>query len=136
MIFLMENILIMNDEKIMQKYKEKNAWGMSCLIDLRNCSPMLIQDEGYIRKFAKELCDFIDMKRFGETQVIQFGEIPGYSMTQLIETSLLSAHFADESKSAYIDVFSCKEYPPHKTAEFCKSFFMADEMSLNIILRY
>jgi len=31
-------------------------------------------------------------------------------MIQLIETSLISGHFANLTNSAYIDIFSCKGY--------------------------
>jgi len=133
----MEKILE-KDSKAIEKYNASKAWGMSCCIDLKNCNPKMIRDADYIKKFVVELCDLIDMKRFGQTTVVDFGEDPrvsGYSMTQLIETSLVSAHFANQTNAAYIDVFSCKEYPPYKTAEFCKKFFEADKYNLKINLR-
>jgi S-adenosylmethionine/arginine decarboxylase-like enzyme len=126
------------DAEVMQNYKDSKAWGMSCQIDLKNCNPKLIRDADYIKKFVIELCKLIDMKRFGETQVVNFGEdekVCGYSMTQLIETSLISAHFAEYTNAIYLDIFSCKEYPPYKTAEFCKKFFESDKYNLNISLR-
>ncbi len=75
-----------------------------------------------------ELCDLIKMRRFGETQVVRFGDDPrvtGFSMTQLIETSLVSAHFADNSKAIYLDVFSCAPYDPNEAAAFAAQFFNA-----------
>jgi S-adenosylmethionine/arginine decarboxylase-like enzyme len=56
-------------------------------------------------------------------------------MTQFIETSLVSGHFANETNTAYLDVFSCKEYPPERTAEFCRRFFGARSMSHTVIFR-
>jgi len=44
-------------------------------------------------------------------------------MTQLIETSLISAHFANQSNTTYLDVFSCKAYDPKTVADFSKKFF-------------
>jgi hypothetical protein len=46
-------------------------------------------------------------------------------MAQLIETSLVFGHFANQSNVAYPDIFSCKEYPSKKAADFCKKFFEA-----------
>ena len=78
------------------------------------------------------------MKRFGECVVVDFGEDPrvsGFSMTQLIETSLISGHFANQSNAVYLDVFSCKYYNPHTVAEFAKEFFKAKDYALNYTLR-
>jgi S-adenosylmethionine decarboxylase len=78
------------------------------------------------------------MKRFGETLVVHFGEdekVAGYSMTQLIETSLISAHFANQTNTTYLDVFSCKLYDPDQVSEFAKSFFKAKRYNLQVIKR-
>lgn len=128
-----------SDEKIISLYRKEKPWGMSCSVDLKNCNPKTIRNSEEIKRFAIELCDLIDMKRFGDTVVVDFGEderVSGYSMTQLIETSLISGHFANNTNAAYIDIFSCKEYPPKKTAEFCKKFFGADKYKLEISFRY
>jgi len=102
------------------------------------CDARIIRDEGEIRRFVKELCDLIEMKRFGETQVVHFGEderVAGFSMTQLIETSLISAHFANLTKTVYLDVFSCKLYDPQTVSDFAKRFFKAEEVKLQTLFR-
>jgi S-adenosylmethionine/arginine decarboxylase-like enzyme len=66
------------------------------------------------------------MKRFQNTLVVHFGEderVAGYSMVQLIETSLISAHFANQTNTTYLDVFSCKPYDPDRVAQFSVNFF-------------
>ncbi len=90
-------------------------WGILSCIDLHDCDAKTIRNAEKIRQFVVELCHLIEMKRFGETQVVNFGEeerVAGYSMTQLIETSLISAHFANLTNTTYLDVFSCKVYDP------------------------
>jgi S-adenosylmethionine/arginine decarboxylase-like enzyme len=127
------------DQEVMARFAAEQPWGVACSVDLKNCDPDKIRDAEFIKQFVVDLCDLIDMKRFGECVVIHFGEDPrvnGFSMTQLIETSLISGHFANDSNAAYLDIFSCKEYPPHKTAEFCKERFGADEYALNVVFRY
>ena len=92
-------------------------------------------DESAIKRFVRELCDLINMKRFGDTQVVRFGEDPrvtGFSMTQLIETSLVSAHFADYSKAIYLDVFSCAPYDPDDVAAFAAHFFIAQSSKVHV----
>jgi S-adenosylmethionine decarboxylase len=97
-----------------------------------------MQDESAIKRFVRELCDLIKMRRFGETLVVRFGDDPrvtGFSMTQLIETSLISAHFADNSRAIYLDVFSCAPYDANEVAEFAVHFFKADHCHVHTVTR-
>ncbi len=113
-------------------------WGLSACIDLYDCDLTLMQDADAIKRFTAELCDFIKMRRYGETQVVRFGDDPrvtGFSMTQLIETSLVSAHFADNSRAIYLDVFSCAPYDPQATAEFAATFFKAQDCRVQVVQR-
>jgi S-adenosylmethionine/arginine decarboxylase-like enzyme len=132
----------MRKESLTKSYKQEfdvmNAWGIQASIDIHRCNPDLIRDADAIKKFVIELCDLIEMKRFGETVVVNFGEderVAGYSMTQLIETSLISAHFANQTNNVYLDVFSCKYYEPEIAAEFAKKFFEGNEYNMHVVLR-
>jgi S-adenosylmethionine decarboxylase len=113
-------------------------WGVSSSIDLYECDLGLMQDAEAIREFVHILCDRIKMRRYGDTQVVFFGDDPrvtGFSMTQLIETSLISAHFADASCAIYLDVFSCAPYEPEEVAEFAKEYFKASRYNINVAYR-
>ncbi|MBI5965138.1 MAG: S-adenosylmethionine decarboxylase [Chloroflexi bacterium] len=117
---------------------QTNPWGVSSSIDLYGCDLRLMQDENEIKRFVRELCNLIKMRRYGETQVVRFGDDPrvtGFSMTQLIETSLVSAHFADNSKAIYLDVFSCAPYDPNEAAAFAVQFFKAQNCRMEVITR-
>jgi S-adenosylmethionine/arginine decarboxylase-like enzyme len=114
------------------------VWGIASAIDIYNCDPEKIRSADAIRRFVVELCELIDMKRFGETQVVHFGEearVAGYSMVQLIETSLISAHFANLTNTVYLDVFSCKPYDPEIVKRFSQAFFDGTHSSLHVALR-
>ena len=120
------------------KESETEYWGVSSSIDLYECDLDLMNDADAIREFVKILCDRIKMKRYGETQVVFFGDEPrvqGYSMTQLIETSLISAHFANASRAIYLDVFSCAPYDPEDAAQFAKEFFKASQYEIHVTYR-
>jgi S-adenosylmethionine/arginine decarboxylase-like enzyme len=117
---------------------QTDPWGVSACIDLYGCALELMQDEKALKRFVIELCELIKMRRFGETQVIRFGDDPrvtGFSMTQLIETSLISAHFADSSCAIYLDVFSCAPYDPQAVAEFAARFFKAARCQVQTVKR-
>lgn len=113
-------------------------WGLSSCIDLYDCDLSRMQDAELVKDFVHQLCDRIKMRRFGETQVVYFGDearVTGFSMTQLIETSLISAHFADASCAIYLDVFSCAPYEPEAVASFAKDFFKAGRYHLTSVKR-
>ena len=126
-------------ENTIRVLPQTQPWGILSSIDLYDCNPETIRDAEKIKQFVIELCDLIEMKRFGETQVVHFGEdekVAGYSMTQLIETSLISAHFANLTNATYLDVFSCKVYDSQKVVEFAKSFFQAETAEVHVVERW
>ena len=126
------------DAPILNTALEPNFWGIASSIDIYDCDPEKIRSADAIRSFVVELCELIDMKRFGETQVVHFGEderVAGFSMVQLIETSLISAHFANLTNTVYLDVFSCKPYDPEIVKTFAQSFFSGSSSILNVTLR-
>lgn len=117
---------------------EAAPWGLLTSLDLYDCNPETIRDAEKIRQYVVDLCDLIEMKRFGECQVVNFGEderVKGYSMIQLIETSLISGHFADLTNTAYIDIFSCKPYDPDRALRFSKDFFEAKSVEIHVAKR-
>jgi len=127
-----------SDRELVDEYKRLKPWGFSISVDLKNCNPETIRSKEKINEFIVKLCKLIDMRRFGEPQIVNFGEeerVEGYSFTQLIETSLVSGHLSNYTNAAYIDIFSCKEFKPKKTAEFCKEFFKAKSYKINFAFR-
>ena len=128
----------MSDEEIEERYKKGEEWGLLTSIDLKDCDPKKIASGEYITQFAIDLCEHIHMKRFGNPIVVRFGDDPrvqGYSLAQLIETSLISGHFAEDTNRAFLDVFSCKEYPPKKVAEYCQKYFGAKDVQYSVSFR-
>ena len=120
------------------KESEVEYWGVSTCINLYSCDLSLMQNADAIREFVVLLCDRIKMRRYGETQVVFFGDEPrvqGFSMTQLIETSLISAHFADASRAIYLDVFSCAPYDPDDAARFAAEYFKAGDYTFDVVHR-
>jgi len=133
------NTTITRNDCIVERAEKESVWGIASSFDIYNCNPETIRDAEKIRQFVIELCDLIEMKRFGETLIVNFGEderVAGYSMTQLIETSLISAHFANLTNTTYLDVFSCKPYDPAVVEDFAQKFFGGTHVKTNINFRY
>ncbi|AIZ56471.1 S-adenosylmethionine decarboxylase proenzyme [Candidatus Methanoplasma termitum] len=127
-----------SDEEIMKRYDKEKKWGLAICIDLGECDHAKVSSKEHITKFAIDLADEIKMKRYGDPIVVFFGAEPkvqGYSLVQLIETSQISGHFAEDTNRAFIDVFSCKGFPAKKTAEYVKKYFGAKKMEFSFCFR-
>ena len=121
-----------------EQYNLSKAWGLSTAIDLHNCDPDLLKNIEAIRDFTAKLSKIIDAKPWGSCQIHNFGNNPdvfGYSMVQLVETSLVSGHFANKTNRIFLDIFSCKYYDPTKAVEFSKKFFKAKDTTYKCTLR-
>jgi S-adenosylmethionine decarboxylase len=107
-------------------------FGIETSIDLFDCNPETIRSGEKLSEYLIKLCDLIEMKRYGEPFMERFAldvpHIAGYSIAQMIETSLVSGHFSELWNSSYINIFSCKEYDIGKAIEFTKNFFEAKKV--------
>lgn len=103
-----KNLEQFDENKCQQAFNNVASWGLVTGIDLHSCNPELIRNADKIKRFVIQLCEIIKMKRFGDCVVVDFGENPavsGFSMTQLIETSLISAHFVNQTNNIYLNIF-------------------------------
>ncbi len=81
----------LSDAECIARFKSGEEWGLLTSIDLHDCDPVRIASKEVNNPVSVDLCNYIDMKRFGEPIVVRFGADPrvqGYSLAQLIETSL------------------------------------------------
>ena len=94
--------------------KNTKAWGYHLIIDAARCAPQPIRSKKTIAAFVKELVKAIDMTAYGAPRIVRFGEgrVQGYTLVQLIETSNITCHFAEDTNNAYFDLFSCKTFDP------------------------
>ena len=102
-----------------------NTWGKHLISNLYRCNPTRIACRNNIYSFTKELVKGIDMKAYGEPQIVHFGtgNKAGYTLIQLIETSNISAHFCEEDGAAYLDIFSCKDFSKQTAEAIIKKYF-------------
>jgi S-adenosylmethionine/arginine decarboxylase-like enzyme len=119
------------------KTRRSRAWGQHLIIDAKYCNPDKIRDAEHIKAFAKTLVDTIHMKAFGDPQVVMFGtgRVKGYTLVQLIETSNITCHFAEEDNSVYFDLFSCKPFASAKAKEVFVTYFEPEQISIHILKR-
>ncbi len=115
----------------------ETPWGFSLSVDLRSCDADIIKSREKIQDYVIQLCKMIDMKRHGDVMIEHFGSgnKEGYTMVQLIETSNITAHFANDIQGAFIDLFSCKEFDVTAVTEFSMEFFGAKEIKIHVAIR-
>ena len=118
---------------------ERRLFGMELVLDLHGCDGKVMRSRAKLDAFARKLCRRIKMKRYGEPLLEHFGHkdpvTAGYSLVQLIETSSITGHFSENTGSAYLNIFSCKEFDPDDAAEFCKKYFGAKSMEYSVAFR-
>jgi S-adenosylmethionine/arginine decarboxylase-like enzyme len=102
-------------------------WGYHASIDMAGCNQKAITDRQTVLNFCKELVEAIDMKAYGEPQLEHFAEHDagkaGFTLSQLIETSNICAHFVDATGEVYLDIFSCKPFDPEVAADVAGRYF-------------
>jgi S-adenosylmethionine/arginine decarboxylase-like enzyme len=120
-----------------EDYDCSKAWGLSTAIDMHDCDPNLLKDSEAIREYAAKVCEVIESKPWGPCHIQHFGtnEVAGYSMMQLVETSLVSGHFVNKTNRIFLDIFTCKYYDPTKAVELSKQFFKAKDVTYTCLLR-
>lgn len=117
----------------------KVTFGWELVLDLYDCDMEKISREEAIRRYARELCDVIDMKPYGEPMTPYFGEnqehTKGYSLVQFIETSSITAHFSEGTGAVYVNIFSCKDYDAEKAENFTRDYFSAKRVNSRFLVR-
>ena len=102
-------------------------WGQHLILDIGGADRRAVADAETIRAFCDELVGAIGMTAFGEPMIAHFAAhnpaAAGYSLVQLIETSSITAHFAEASGDIYLDIFSCKAFSEETAIAVCRKYF-------------
>jgi len=113
-------------------------WGYHLLLDCAGCDYESITNYDNVYKFTKQLVNDIDMVAYGEPHIVNFGSgnKAGFTMFQLIETSNICAHFTNEDKTMYLDVFSCKPYDNDIVIKLVNQYFKPSVIRPSYITRH
>lgn len=102
-------------------------WGKCALINLGGCNPDKIRSADNILLWGQSLIVTIGMKAFGSPFIERFAlhnkDAVGYSYFQAIETSNVVAHFSEHDNTAFINIFSCKDFNWKDALDICDSYF-------------
>ncbi|MBI5873062.1 MAG: S-adenosylmethionine decarboxylase [Candidatus Omnitrophica bacterium] len=118
---------------------EEGSFGLEVVMDLYECNPKVIRSGKLLAEYVTKLCKLLKMKKFGKTQLPHFGyneaHTSGFSMLQFIETSSITGHFSELWNSAYLNVFSCRDFDTKKCIDFTIKFFGAKRVNKRVLFR-
>ena len=118
---------------------ETPIWGQHLILDLSGCPRERLVDAGHLREWVAELIDVIKMKAYGEPTLEHFAahsfDAAGYTLLQLIETSNICAHFAENLGQVYIDIFSCKRFDSQLAVNVCRKYFAPEHVDVRELER-
>jgi S-adenosylmethionine decarboxylase len=107
--------------------KQREPFGWHLELDLAGCDLDTITSKSGLCRWVTDLCQLIDMKAYGEPWVERFGladeKTAGNTLVQLIETSSITGHFAENDGGAYLDIFSCRWFDPDVVIAFTVEYF-------------
>ena len=115
--------------------KKNETWGQIVIINLYDCPKENLTDKMKLKKFAKLICNEINMKPHWNPMVDRFWtwDLEGYSMLQFIETSSITVHLDEFWNRAFIDIFSCREFDWLKATNFSKKYFGFFNLNFDVI---
>lgn len=120
-------------------FNSQRAWGQHLILDLAGCPNLRLADADHLLAWVKALVEAIDMKAYGEPQLEHFAahsnDAAGYTLLQLIETSNICAHFAENLGQVYIDIFSCKPFDVATAIGVCRDYFEPEVVEQHLIQR-
>ena len=107
-------------------------FGYHLILDIFDCNIDSIRDEAVIREFLNVLLHKIKMKKMADPSFIYLSDendyyvkkdIVGFTVFQGIETSSITIHFCEGSRTAYFDLFSCKCFDQDIVIDLFNEYF-------------
>lgn len=121
-----------------------SVWGWELCLDCKDCELNKINDLINIEEFVSELCFATGMKKMGELhshyledcEEYRVKDIVGYSVCQFIQTSSITIHFCETSRSMYLNFFSCKDYSDVVVKDLVIKYFKPRTIRQQFLERY
>ena len=107
-------------------------FGFHLILDIFDCNIESIRDEAVIREFLNVLLHKIKMKKMADPSFIYLSDendyyvkkdIVRFTVFQGIETSSITIHFCEGSRTANFDLFSCKCFDQDIVIDLFNEYF-------------
>ena len=119
------------------------SYGYELILDLHHCKVSTFNRES-ISSYFETLCKAIDMQRCdvywwddpeGRDERCKLLHTQGVSAVQFIVTSSIVVHALELLESAYINIFSCKDFDPTVAERITTEWFEAGNVLARFIER-
>lgn len=124
--------------------RRNRAYGTELILDLHDCDADTFSRKS-IEQFFGQLCQLIDMEQCDlhfwddvgvpEEDRQTHPKTKGTSAVQFILTSTIVIHTLDIMKTAYVNIFSCKEFSTDEAAQFTANWFGSKDWTAHTIMR-
>ena len=140
----MERVKRFLGAKPMTTTAQTDHYGLELILDLHKCDASTFR-RADIERFCVALCEVIDMERCDLYFWDDLGvpnedqqtdpKTKGTSAVQFILTSTIVIHTLDLMKTAYVNIFSCKEFDTDEAAQFAAKWFDSADWTANVVVR-
>ena len=122
----------------------RKVYGYELILDMHGCNVSTFNREcldGFFRKICKaikmEKCDryFWDDVGVPKHERQTSPRTKGTSAVQFILTSTIIIHTLELTETAYVNIFSCKEYDTELAAKITREWFGAKEFTARLVKR-
>jgi S-adenosylmethionine decarboxylase len=114
-------------------------FGQHLIMNLTGCRQYDLSSPAALEMYVTRLVEVLDMTAYGPVQIQHFGhaspQTSGFTVLQLIETSLISGHMVDAEATAYWDVFSCKPFEVDPALELTEQRFRPEVLTWRVLYR-
>lgn len=102
-----------------------------CIIDAKNCHPVLLGDKNFIEGIVKMIAQKVDMKIL-KGPVIADGIVdnPGISCFAIIDFSHISIHTFTLDNEFCLDIFSCKPFNYKMLYDYIRDCFNLEDKDI------
>ena len=130
---MVEDIKCMCDDELILP---KGSWGVHVSMDCK-AGNSNVKSYTAIKAFCEDLIEKIGMEAYGNCDIVHFGKphASGYTLSQLITTSNICAHFVDATGDFYLDVFSCKNVDEEVVKAVVYKWFSPEKVVSKCIIR-
>jgi S-adenosylmethionine/arginine decarboxylase-like enzyme len=113
-------------------------WSLDLAVDLSICNVDKFNEDS-LKEMAQEASAIFDKDAEIIGVVTEFGghneEMKGFRIVHENQNSLLTGHFVQSKKKAYINIHSCNPYRPSELIEFLSKFFESESYKVQKIHR-
>lgn len=116
---------------------ELAPWGYHAILDCSGCELVKMLDEANVKAWITALVARSGFIPVGQPIIQVTGtnlSNTGYTVVQLIEPSAITAHFVDDTRQIYIDIFANTQFDPTAAEASIKEFFGANTQVKKILI--